>query len=571
MLLLRWLLVCLFCGSVFAASEPINKIVIKGVDSALEDNVRSYLADTLDAEPSAYLKTRIEQQAAQALKALGYYQPNITTQFISNKNNTQLELTIEPNEPTRIAKLDVQIIGEGAADPELQVVLTSLPIAQGEVLNHNHYSSAKSKIESLLMDLGYFDAKWQQSQLAVTLANNSAEVTLLLDSGVRYVFGPVQVQSDTPAGEYIRSLQPFEMGEPFKAGRLSDFNLNLSNTPYFNSVRVHADVVHRQQGQVPVIVEVLHKPANSYEVGGGFSTDLGAKVRFKWTKPWYGKEGHYMDSDIEASEMQQELRFSYTVPVDNPIDDVWRFVAGYKHEENSDIDKYSRKITTQAQRQWLTSHKWIRTAFLKYEREDYHLGDQDDTTQMLLPGISYARKQAKGGMTPYWGQSWNVSAEFASQKFVSSTDIFKVRVQTAWLRTLDTRHLFFMRATLGAILVDDISSVPLSMRFFAGGDQSIRGFKYEAISPLEAGERVGGRYLTTGTLEYNYQFSEQWRAALFVDGGTATNDFSEALSVGAGIGLRWLTPVGPIRFDTAWALSDPQHPARLSITIGPEL
>ena len=143
----RYPSLCFFCGSVFAASEPIHKITIKGVDSALEDNVRSYLADTMDAEPSAYLKLHIEQQAMLALKALGYYSPSITVEFISNQKYTQLELTITPNEPTRIATLDVQILGQGAADSDLQALLNSLPLKQGEVLNHNHYSDAKSKIE----------------------------------------------------------------------------------------------------------------------------------------------------------------------------------------------------------------------------------------------------------------------------------------------------------------------------------------------------------------------------------------------------------------------------------------
>ena len=82
---------------------------------------------------------------------------------------------------------------------------------------------------------------------------------------------------------------------------------------------------------------------------------------------------------------------------------------------------------------------------------------------------------------------------------------------------------------------------------------------------------IGGIYLISGTVEYNYQFAESWRAALFVDSGTATNDFTDRVEVGAGLGIRYLTPVGPVRIDHAWGLTKESNSTRLSITIGPEI
>lgn len=78
----------------------------------------------------------------------------------------------------------------------------------------------------------------------------------------------------------------------------------------------------------------------------------------------------------------------------------------------------------------------------------------------------------------------------------------------------------FLKANVGAMLVDDINNVPYSLRFYAGGDQSVRGFAYQSISPEnDNGDRIGGKYLIATTAEYNYQFAKNWRAALFVDGG----------------------------------------------------
>ncbi|HAU03854.1 MAG TPA: outer membrane protein assembly factor, partial [Pseudoalteromonas shioyasakiensis] len=418
----------------------------------------------------------------------------------------------------------------------------------------------------------YFDAKWHEHKLAVSLKNNSAKVIFNVDTGPRYQFGDITIGSETPAEKYIRSLAEFKQGQPYKATEVSDYNLALSSTPYFTSVRVYADIAKRKNNQVPVNVDVLHKPANSYEVGGGYSTDLGPKVRFKWTKPWITEDGHYLESNLNVSERQQDISLGYTVPVDDPNDDLWRFSVGYKLEDELTNDLYSRIFTGQLQRQWLTDDDWVRTAFLRRDYETYRIGDEEQSAKMLMPGISYAKKDTEGGTTPYEGYQWMMSVEFGLKDMMSSTNILRLQLQNAWLTTFAERHMLFLRANLGAMLVDNINDVPLSLRFYAGGDQSVRGFAYESISPEnEEGRLIGGKYLMSGTVEYNYQFAEHWRAALFVDSGTATNDFSDRVEVGAGFGFRYLTPVGPVRIDHAWGLTKESKSTRLSITIGPEI
>ena len=149
--------------------------------------------------------------------------------------------------------------------------------------------------------------------------------------------------------------------------------------------------------------------------------------------------------------------------------------------------------------------------------------------------------------------------------------MFKAHWEQAWLRKFALKHWFIARLDAGAIVTDDINEVPFNLRFFAGGDQSIRGFAYQSVAPYEKGKIVGGKYLATASVEYNYQFMPNWRLALFVDSGTATNDFSESWAVGAGFGFRYITPVGPIRLDHAWGLSKESKSTRLSIIIGPEI
>lgn len=557
--------------STIAADTTIEDYEINGISGDLKSNVALYLKPLVGEKHTRTLRRYAKNQVENGLKALGYYSPLVNVDF--DKGEREIIVNVERGSATRIESFIVTLNGEAKHDPVIQNVIDELALKQGDILNHGVYTNAHKKIESALLELGYFDAKWPARKFEVSLKKHSAVITFTINSGVRYQFGDVLITNQSPAEKYIRSLAPFKTGKPYKASFISDYNLELSSTPYFTSVRVYADIPARKNSQVPIKVDVLHKPANSYEVGGGFNSELGPKIRFKWSKPWITENGHYFESNLNVAEKQQDISMAYTIPVNDPNDDLWRVSAGYKLEDELADDIYSEILTGQLQRQWLTEHKWVRTAFIRREQETYRIGDGiKRTTEMLLPGISYARKQSKGGTTPYSGEQWSISAEFGLDSVLSSTNIVRVQLQHAWLQTYLNKHLVFLKANLGAMLVQNIRTVPYSLRFYAGGDQSVRGFAYHSISPVnDNGDRIGGKYLIATTAEYNYQFAKNWRAALFVDGGTATNDFSEQFEVGAGFGFRYLTPIGPIRIDHAWGLTKESKSTRLSITIGPEV
>ncbi|MEO2280896.1 autotransporter assembly complex protein TamA [Pseudoalteromonas pernae] len=571
----------MYSGSVFAAwtsttansQQPrvISGYTIQGIDGDVEKNVGIYLSQLTGEQPSRQLKRYATEQVLLSLRALGYYHADVDLYLEDNTQTPRVVAKIIPGKPVRINSISYSLIGAGEQDEQLTSVIEQLPLKQGDVLNHGNYEKAKSKLDSQLLEMGYFDSKWTASSLSVNRARYSADIVMQIETGQRYHFGPLNISTDTSASNYIHSLSHFKTGEPYSATKVSEFNLALTQTPYFSSVRVYADIAQRGNLEVPIRVEVLHKPTNSYEVGGGFSTDLGPKVRFKWSRPWLGTDGHYIESNFNISEPQQDISLSYTVPVDDPIDDIWRFSVGYKLEDNEDTEIYTKTLTGLLQRQWKIGDDWIRTVFLRRELEVFRIGEAEQKTKMLLPGVSFARQYSKGGTTPYWGKQWLISAEVGADSVASSTNIVRLQMQYAWLDTFFDKHMLFSKINLGAMYVDNINEVPVSLRFYAGGDQSVRGFKYESISPEVQGLKIGGKYLVAGTVEYNYQFATKWRSAFFVDAGTATNDFSEDLSVGVGVGIRYLTPVGPIRLDCAWAVSESDNPARLSITVGPEI
>ena len=136
----------------------------------------------------------------------------------------------------------------------------------------------------------------------------------------------------------------------------------------------------------------------------------------------------------------------------------------------------------------------------------------------------------------------------------------------------DNKHQVLGSLNTGYIWADDFYDVPYKLRFFAGGDQSIRGYDYESLSPIDKGYLTGGQILAVGSAEYNYEFRPGFRGALFTDVGNAYDkDFETETKVGVGVGIRWASPVGVVRVDVAAGVTEESIPVRLHFFIGSPL
>jgi translocation and assembly module TamA len=177
--------------------------------------------------------------------------------------------------------------------------------------------------------------------------------------------------------------------------------------------------------------------------------------------------------------------------------------------------------------------------------------------------------------------------------FTGSTDFAQVTADGKWIHALGRRSRFIARGSLGATKVGDFDKLPPELRFFAGGDRSIRGYSYQTVGPPlpedlvpEALARcaadknrdcqdlvIGGRNLAVASAEYEYYFTRNWGIATFVDTGDAFSTFGDyRQKVGVGVGARWRSPVGMVRVDLGFPVhDDAHHGVELHIVIGPDL
>ncbi len=572
MVLAACLLLALLCA---APAWAAPKLVLEGVSGELKSNVDAYIGKPEEADIKNWRigQARLRKLAQSALESLGYYE----AEFAFQREGQTVTLRVTPGEPVRVRSIQLKFLGEAGNDVAFTALRESLPLSEGDIFHHGKYESFKARIQNLALERGYFDGEWQSSEVAVDLVQHSAVIELAYDSGQRYQFGEVSFQNKQEGGQgdinesVLHSLVPFKNGEPYEAAKVIKLNNVLLDSRYFADVRVRVETDQAVERTVPVVVSFsTHKP-NSVDVGLGYSTDVGGRISLAWRRPLFNKYGHGVEANTELAEVRRSFSTKYTIPINHPINDTLQLLYGVQREEIDTTVNYNTVLGVQ--RQTNRDSGWQRIQSLRFSRDTDEYADGTDLkTDLLLPGFSLNRVRSRGGLDPSWGDRQFYQIEAASTQLLSDADLVVLRAGFRLLRTLADKHQFQLRLDGGTIFTDDFAKVPTSLRFFAGGDQSVRGYDYKSLAPRDdKGEVAGGRHLATGTVEYGYLFRPRWRGALFVDAGNAFDSVTEPVKVGTGFGLRWISPVGAIRLDFAWGVSEDNVPFRVHFSLGPSL
>lgn len=551
------------------------KVVVSGVEGEVRNNVSSYIGPltTDDLRTWRSSQTRLRGVVREAMEAMGYYAADVRVE----QQKGGIVVTVSPGEPVRVGRLGLQFQGEAGNDIAFTALRESLPLKEGDIFHHGRYEGLKAAVQSLALERGYFEASWVSHEVVVDPAAHRADINLVYSSGRRFSFGQVSfVDREGNAQSFVRpsvleQMVPFEEGAPFDAAKVLKLNKSLLDTRYFSEVRVRHQRDEVSGDRVPVTVTVAADDPNDIDVGIGYSTDVEGRISLAWRRPLINERGHGIRASTELSAVRRSFDSAYTIPWNHPIDDIVQFIYGVQREDVEDVVTYSTVVGVQRQIQ--REQGWKRTYSLRWNRESFDIPDgEEGKSDLVLPGISLDRIRSKGGVDPYWGDRQYYQAEVASSDLLSDADLIGLRAGFRLLRTYAGKHQFLLRLDGGGIMTTDFSEVPLTMRFFAGGDQSVRGYDYKSLSPRDENDvAIGGRYLATGSVEYDYTFYPRWRVALFSDAGNAFDSLSESVKVGSGVGVRWVSPVGPIRLDLAWAVSDPDQGFRVHFSMGPNL
>jgi translocation and assembly module TamA len=556
------------------------EVEIKGIDdSRVLKNVRAHI-ESLDIPSASYQYSQYQESLQLKVKAatqvFGYYHAStVATPPSAITKNKNWSLQIELGPVTLVRTLSIKIAGQGAEDKEMQSLLSSINIKKGKPLEHSVYENAKNDLQSLALSRGYFDFEFEQSSIKIFESLYAADITLHINSGVRYKFAELRFGKDARSQQLIKSLTPFKTGDLYQASQLGLLNQRLKQTQYFRHVVVRPLVAEAIDIAVPIQVILTHKPRDNFDVGVGVSSDVGPRFTGKWKRPWVNGSGHSIGGEVFVSSPEQYVSVDYKVPLEDAIQNYLSFQGGYQAQNENDTS--SHKWSISATRHWTVENSdWQRSAFVRLEQETFIQGlEPEQTTRLLTPGLTLSRLRSKGGLDINWGDKQTITTEFASESLLSDINMFRITAASKWVRSIE-QHRFLWRAEIGGIVSNDFDQIPSSLRFFTGGDQSVRGFDYKTLSPFELDsdgepELTGGQYLSVASFEYSYPVAENWRAAAFVDAGNATEELFKDPAIGVGFGAIWNSPVGPVRLYLAKGKSNFGSTRYFHISMGPAL
>ena len=626
------LLLSAFAGSVHAAS--VSSVEINGLDEEMEDNVRTSLSlvDAIGSEVTwrrlAYMMRAAGDETREALQPFGYYSPRIvvervrggdrrvvldtaaqeeqeasdsaaaTAQAVREAGSTaraagdaqapvSVVITVEPGEPVRVRRADIAILGDGNDDRYLQDELEDFIPREGSILHHPSYEASKTRISRRLAERGYFDADFSARRVAVTRAEQAADIELVWTSGERYDMGPtrfVQAPAEVVDPALLERLVYWDEGEYYHQGRLDRLRTSLARLDYFSRIDITPRPEDAVDGGVPVDVALTPAKRDVYTAGLSYGTDSGAGIRLGQERRYVNRRGHKALWQVDYARKRKTLSLQYRIPAFRWLDG-WYTVGLQAADEQTDyID--SRRVEFAASRsgQYNRNLNLVASMHALRERWAYEYEDDGDPSTPALyryatftyPSLRATYVDLDDTLFPRSGYSGSLMLRGGVEGAGSEATFFQMHARAHWYLGFGESDRLILRGEWGRTETSALVDMPPSLRFYAGGDGSIRGYEWREVGPRvvdanDKGFALGARHVVTASAEYEHYFGGgPWGMAAFVDTGSAF-DGSPELRTGVGVGLRWQTPVGPLRLDVARGLDDPDSPFTLHLNIGTSL
>ena len=575
------------CLSAAAAQAAVvGKVEIRGLDEAMTENVRLSLSlvESIGKDVSgrrmAYLVREAEDETREALAPFGYYSPEI--QVERDRSNGVVTITVIPGEPVRVRNSTVAIEGGAERDRYMREEVAAFAPGPGAIFDSSLYESSKTRISRRLAERGYFDADFLSRRVEVTRAEHAADIDLRWSSGVRYDMGHVtfeQAPKQIIDPALLGKLVYWDEGSYYHQGKLDRLRTSLVSLDYFSRIEIEprtdeAAVADDGSKRVPVKVTLTPAKRSIYTAGLSYGTDSGAGVRLGLERRYVNKRGHKALAQVDFAQKRKTATVQYRIPAFAWLDGWYTASVQLADEQTDYMD--NRRVEFVASRSGQVDRKLNAVASLHVLRERWaYTGDLDHPGyrygSFTFPSLRAEYVDADDRLYPRNALGGSVLLRGAHEGLGSDAGFLQAHARASWFKGVGTRSRLIVRGELGHTFTGEVVDMPPSLRFFAGGDRSIRGYGYREVGPRIGDFGLGGKNVVTTSLEFERYFNESWGAAVFVDSGSAFNGKDPDMHTGVGVGVRWRSPVGPVRIDIARGLDDPRSPFTIGLNIGADL
>lgn len=507
-----------------------------------------------------------EKSIAKALQPYGYYQPTIHKRLEGGPKNYFAFYEVEAGPRVRWVASSLALQGPGAES--LTAAAQRLAPPPGRPLLHADYDEFKDRLVALVRADGYLDASFASAELRIDPAAGTAQALLRIDTGPRWYFGESQIEGEPRIDEaVIRRYLRFEPGQPFSQQLLLDSQFALSDLDYFETVEVRGRRRRAEADRIPVLVRLQHSRARRDEFGLGYGTDTGVRATAGTEFRRLNSRGHKLSAELRASEKQPGASGEYRIPVGREPGEYLSF-SGDAAEENLSYGREQKfSLATSINR---LDGDWDRRYYLKFQRSIFDFTEGEDSAVSVFgPGITLSRLWLDDPAYARRGFSLWLDTHGAQEGLISDASFLQARVRMKAALPFWRDGRLLGRVEVGATAATEFSQLPPDERFFAGGDQSVRGYSYQAIgaSRDDNGGVIGGRYLNVFSLEAEQAVKGAFGIALFADAGGVGDSPSPELHFGVGAGLRYRAPFGSFSLDLAHPLDPGEPPVRLHIGV----
>lgn len=555
------------------------RIDITGVSPEIEHNVRLVLQLAREAEQGklthqriVHLHRRAETEIETALRPFGLYEPRIAKSLQPHENEWVALYVIDPGIPVRVRHVTIELSGPGATSPAFRDLVASFPLQEGDTLRDATYEAGKLRFLTAATDSGYLDADFDTTAVLVNRDSHTADILLRFTTGPRFKFGAVRFEQDFLSEGLLRKRIPFKEGQPYRHRKLLELQTALAEDPYFARVEVMPQREEaRQNLEVPIRVLLEPRKLWTYEVGVGYGTDTGPRGRSTGMWRRINRAGHYAEAGVILSRIEQSGWTKYNIPGLGHRAGVLALLAGFSRSVPRDaISSRTYVVGSRVSRHRLG---WAETISLTFQRANFEIGVDTGKVNLLIPGLAWERTRADNKMFPRRGIKTQVDGQASLKGPLSSLSFLQLRASGKVVYGFLPGLRLLTRAEVGRTFSKEFHELPPGLRFFAGGDLSVRGFRYLELGPRDSlNQVIGGPALLVGSAEVDFQFMPRFAIAAFTDAGNAMQRFSlKELEYSVGAGIRFISPIGLVRLDGAFGLSRSNRPFRLHISMGPDL
>ncbi len=561
-----------------AAAGPLI-VVIEGIEGAVYDNVESALSfpegfvEAGGGDP-VFVK-RFEEEAEsrvrRALEPFGYYHAGIVVQSREKApGEFELHVKVTPGEPVRVADVSVILHGPGSSEASLLERAAAFPLKSGDVMLQGDYEEAREKLLTEAQNMGYLDAAFSVHEILIDTDALRARISLVMETGTRYFFGDTKIEGATDYPDaFLRRYLSFSGGDVFSYRKIGETQLNFINSERFLEVNITPEKEGATGSRIPVLVFLKPARSRSLRQGIGYGTDTGGRFSLRYRDMNVLNLGHELQSNLYLSEVLQGLATSYTIPDDM---DVNSYNAAQLNLQREDVSTYKTEFAAlEISKTGSLAKKMLVTGYLKFQYEKYTIGLQDSNARLIMPGLRFSGNFYDGASRPEKGFHFAVEARGSDQLLGANMNLFQVIAEGGFILPLPGRFFLHTKGKVGSsILGDPLADLPPSLRFFAGGDQSVRGYAYQSLGPRDlSGQVVGGKQLLFGSLELEKAIGSDWGASVFYDTGNAFDNFGDLeMAQGGGLGLHYYTSVGGLNFYVARQINVDDPGLRIHFTVG---